>query len=115
MSNVLTWKAALDGGCEPRLYPYTAADVPQGQYEATLDFKIWAVRALTLNCYFTEVATGKKFQLSVYRRDDEVYGLPGGDIDFKESPVNAVYLITVSLNTKDKAVFRQAKLEKETE
>jgi hypothetical protein len=115
MSNVLTWKAALDSGCEPRLYPYTADDVPMGQYEAVLDFKIWAVRAYTLNCYFTEVATGKKFQLSVYRRDDEIYGLSDGEIDFKESPVSKVYLITVSLNAKSKAVFRQAELKKETE
>jgi hypothetical protein len=111
MGNVLTWKVALDKGCEPRLYPYAASDVPMGRYEARLDFKIWAKRAYTISCYFTEVATGRKFQLSVYRRkEDKVYGLKGNDLDFRDCPSEAVYLITASLNDKGRAVFEDAVL-----
>ena len=111
MSNVLTWRAALDKGYEPRLYPYTAEDVPTGQLEARLDFKIWAKRAYTLGCYFTAIASGKKFQVAVYRRhSDEVYGLPGGTLDFKECPIESVYQIRVSINEKGRAVFEQATL-----
>jgi hypothetical protein len=111
MENVLTWTAALEKGFEPRLYPYAATEVPMGNYEAKLDFKMWAVRPLTLHCYFTQIDTGKRFQLSVYRRNsDEIYGLPDGDIDFKTAPTDFVYLIGIGCNEKGSVVFESAKI-----
>jgi hypothetical protein len=58
MSNVLTWKNALDEGHEPRLYPYAAESIPTGQLEARLDFKIWAKNTMGVSCYFTAIAAG---------------------------------------------------------
>ncbi len=111
MSNVLTWRTALDKGLEPRLYPYAAMDIPTGEFVARLDFKIWSKRAYTISCYFTETATGNKFQLSVYRRhDDHVYGLTDGSLDFKECAVDAEYLIMVGLTEKVSVVFQRATL-----
>ncbi len=109
MSNVLTWKAALDSGCEPRLYPYTAADVPMGQYEATLDFKVWSKNTMGISCYFTETANGKKFRLTVFRRkEDEQYVLENDSIDFKECAIDVAYLIAVTQNKMGNAVFKSA-------
>jgi len=109
MANVLSWKMALQNGCEPRLYSYKNEDIPVGAYAARLDFKIWSKRAYTMSCYFTQTASGCKFQLPVYRRhSDDVYGLPDGDIDFKECPVDADYDIQVETNEKGKAIFLKA-------
>lgn len=40
-SNVLSWNQALEQGYEPRLYPYLA-NIPLDEYDAKLDFKVWA-------------------------------------------------------------------------
>ncbi|MDQ6812813.1 MAG: hypothetical protein M3040_03605 [Bacteroidota bacterium] len=108
-SNVLSWNVALEKGYEPRLYPYAIEYVPLGEYEAVLDFKVWAKKAMGICCYFTQKDTGKKFQLTVYRRQkDEQYMLDENGIDFKGCPVNTDYLITVNLNRKQKAAFKGA-------
>lgn len=108
-NNVLSWNVALEKGHEPRLYPYNAEHVPIGVYEAELDFKIWAKKAMAICCYFTQRDTGIKFQLTVYRRQiDERYMIDGSTIDFKVCPANAVYLITVNLNGKQKATLKNA-------
>lgn len=46
--NVLSWNVALEKGYEPRLYPYATEYVPLGEYEAVLDFKIWAKKAMAI-------------------------------------------------------------------
>jgi hypothetical protein len=108
-SNVLSWNVALEKGYEPRLYPYATEDVPFGCYQAVLDFKIWAKKAMAICCYFTQKDTGKQFQLTVYRRQiDKLYLLEEGDIDFKVCPVNAIYTITVVLNGKQNAALKNA-------
>lgn len=110
-SNVLSWNIALEKGYEPRLYPYSTQDVPLGEYEAMLDFKIWAKKAVAICCYFTKKDTGDRFQLTVYRRQkDEQYRLDNGEIDFKVCPVNTMYLIAVNLNGKQKAALKNAAL-----
>jgi hypothetical protein len=38
-NKVLSWNVALDKGCEPRLFPYAAEEIPLGQYDAVFDFK----------------------------------------------------------------------------
>ena len=111
MSNVMTWRYAIENGYEPREYPYAAAYIPLGEYEAVLEFKTWSKRAFTMSCYFTALLSRQKFQLSVFKRNtDHVYGLKDGVVDFRECPVHAVYKITVSLNAKDKAVLEKATL-----
>ena len=108
-SNVLSWHIALERGFEPRLYPYVTAQVPLGTYEAVLDFKIWARKAMAICCYFTQRDTGVKFQLTVYRRpEDKSYRLEEGDVDFRVCPVNRVYTIKVIWNGKQQAAFQYA-------
>ena len=108
-SNVLSWNVALDKGYKPELYPYATESVPLGDYEAVLDFKIWAKKAMAVCCYFTQKGSNVRFQLTVYRRQiDKQYKLDNGDIDFKVSPVNTIYLINVALNSKQKAAFKNA-------
>src|ERR1700748_3040599 len=107
MSNVKTWRNALEGGHEPRDYPYAREEVPLGQYEAMLDLKIWAKNTMGISCYFTAVASGKKFRITVFRRkDDEAYALAGSEVDFKESPLGCSYLITVTTNKKNEPVLQ---------
>ncbi len=106
-TNVLSWHVALERGCEPRLYPYATAHVPLGTYEAVLDFKIWAKKAMAICCYFTQKATGIQFQLTVYRRQkDKLYRLEEGNVDFRVCPVNSVYIITVTRNGKQQVAFK---------
>ncbi len=108
-SNVLSWHIALEKGYEPKLFPYETDHVPLGEYEAVLDFKIWAKKVMAICCYFTLKDSGIKFQLTVYRRQkDEQYMIDDSSIDFKVCAVNATYLINVILNGKQKAVLKNA-------
>jgi hypothetical protein len=108
-SNVLSWNVALEKGHEPRLYPYATEAVPLGTYEAVLDFKIWAKKTMAIGCFFTQKGTGKKFQVTVYRRQvDKLYRLEEGDVDFKLCPIGAEYTITVFLNGKQNVALKNA-------
>ena len=64
-NNVLSGNVALEKGHEPRLYPYTAEHVPVGSYQAVLDFKIWAKKAMGICCYFTQRNTGIKLLMGI--------------------------------------------------
>lgn len=109
MRNVLSWNEALGQGLEPRLYPYSADKVPLGTIHARLDFKIWAKWAIGISCYFTDHSTGMKFQLTVFRNEPtKSYFLKGGDVDFSSCPVDCDYIIEVSVNAKDRAIFMSA-------
>ncbi len=110
-NNVLSWNVALEKGLEPRLYPYTAEDVSVGKYEAVLDFKIWAKKAMGICCYFTQRNTGIKCQLTVYRRQkDKLYMTDESDIDFKVCSDKTPYLICVNLNGKQNPAIKACKL-----
>lgn len=110
-SNVLSWNVALDKGYEPRLSPYTANHIPVGEYTALLNFKIWAKKAMAVCCYFIQITTDKKFQLTIFRRQkDKLYMLNEGDGDFKFCDVNSLYSISLFLNDKGKVVFKKASL-----
>jgi hypothetical protein len=43
--NVVSWGVALKKGYEPRLYTYSPEEIPIGQFETVLDFKIWAIKS----------------------------------------------------------------------
>ena len=111
MRNVVTWLQAIEKGYEPRLYSYQIEDVPVGEYDAVLDCKVWANKIMGICCYFTQKCTGKKFQLTVYRRlVDKIYKLKSSDIDFTECPLNCAYHIRVSIHEKGRAVFEEVSL-----
>ena len=108
-SNVLSWNQALEKGNEPRLYSYLAANISLGEYEAKLDFKVWPRKISGICCYYTQMDTGVKFQLTVYRRQkDELYMIEGCDIDFKTANYPAYYHIKVDLNSKGNITFKHA-------
>ncbi len=108
-SNVLSWGQALEKGYELKVYPYRSEQIPLGEYDAKLDFKIWAKKIAGICCYFTQQDTGIKFQLTVYRRRlDELYQLDSCDIDFKICPIATLYHIKVELNSKGNITFKDA-------
>lgn len=95
MSEVYSWNLASRHGAKPSLYSSEPADIPHGEYIATLDFKIWAGQMIAINCYFTKEDTQQKFQLSVARLPNTTqYTLDG--IDFKTCAVGK-YLLKVEL------------------
>lgn len=110
MSNeVMSWKMAIEKGCEPSLYSFNADDIPLGEYEAVLEFKIWAKNTMGISCYFVQKHTGKPFRLTVFRQPAmKAYTLDSGGMSFVESPVNCEYLLKVSRNRKGRIVFEKA-------
>jgi len=110
MSNaVMSWNVAIRNGYDPGLYIYNADDIPLGDYEATLQFKIWAKNAMGITCYFIQKQTGKKFRLTVFRQPStEAYTLDSGGMSFVDIAVNCDYLLKVSRNDKGRIIFEKA-------
>jgi hypothetical protein len=109
--NVMSWDAAIKRGYEPRLYPFSSDQIPSGDYDAVLDFKIWAKKIMGISCYFTQTKTGEKFQLTVYcTRKKGVYKIDDCEIDFVQCPIEQVYEISVCANEKKKVLFKKARL-----
>ena len=109
MRNVLSWRVALERGFEPRNYPYSADQVPAGSIQARLDFKIWSKKAIGINCYFTAVVTGQKFQLTVFRYEPtKEYLIRGTPIDFSRCPTEKVYQIEVGVKGNGRVLFLAA-------
>jgi hypothetical protein len=108
MGNVLSWRQALDQGFNPGIYSYS--DVPLGEYSAILDFKIWAKKVMAINCYFTQIDTEKKIQLTVYCNEAGIYKPGSSDVNFATCPINRMYRINVITNQKKKIVFTHAEL-----
>src|SRR4051812_40690387 len=97
-SNVFAWKDALAKGLNPGLYSYS--DIPLGEYDAILDFKIWAKKVMAINCYFTEVLTGRKILLTVFCNEAGVYKVGGSDLNIANCDIGRVYRVTVIANQK---------------
>jgi hypothetical protein len=109
--NVLSWARALRMGYEPRLYHYQPGDVPTSEVEAVLDFKVWAKKVMGINCYFTQVSTNKKFQLTVYlNKEKGNYRLTNGEVDFSQCPCGALYKLRVAV-FQDRVLFTGAWLD----
>src|SRR5690349_19154959 len=113
MENVLGWNEALNEGREPREYPYKDAIV--GKVNAKLDFKIWAKESVAVVCYFTDLESGRKSQMSVLQQKDESYKLKGCDIDFTTCPTGEEYQLTIEKNTKNNPVLKDCVLISENE
>lgn len=110
MRNVLSWNEALEENYEPRDYSYQKEDIQEGEYLASLDFKIWSKKVSGITCYFTNQETDKKFQLTVYRNGDTEYKLKDCEIDFAECLTEALYKINVGNNNKGNIKFIAAEL-----
>jgi hypothetical protein len=107
-NNVMSWNQALRAGHNPSEYPFIATLVPTGQFEAMLDFKIWAKKTMGICCYFTQQSSGRKFQLTVYRRkEDERYMLDGCEIDFATCETEMDYILSV-IDARGKISFANA-------
>jgi hypothetical protein len=97
--NVLSIRAALEKGYEPRLYSYDAGRIPLGEIDAVLDFKIWSKRIIAINAYFTKKGTGDKFVVTIYcNHKTGRYSLPGSTVDFGGCPVACLYRLRVEVN-----------------
>jgi hypothetical protein len=105
MLNVLSWKEALKQGFEPRLYSYATGDIPLGNVEAVLDFKVWAQKVMGIGCYFTELQTGRKFILTVYCQPSGVYRQSSHPTDFSSCPIATVYRLFISLHKSGRIIF----------
>jgi hypothetical protein len=111
--NVLSFRAALQKGFDPRLYTYDSARIPVGEMEVVLDFKIWSKRIIAINCYFTKVGTGEKFVVTVYGHPKTGrYTLPGSTLDFGQCPIHCSYnVMTVRKGNEKKIKVVLAKAE----
>lgn len=110
--NVLSFRAALEKGYEPKQYSYDPARIPLGEMEARLDLKTWSKRVIAINCYFTRTDTGEKFVLTVYGHPKTGrYTLPGSTLDFGQCPIDCSYNVMVGRkgnDEKNKVVFLKA-------
>jgi hypothetical protein len=97
----VSWAVALKKGFEPRLYRYSPEDIPVGQFEAVLDFKIWANKILGINCYFTAKDLARKFLLTVYCQPNGLYLIGGNGLDFTTCPLRANYHVKLVVNIVD--------------
>ncbi len=104
----MSWNQGLRAGHNPSEYPFIATLVQTGQFEAKLDFKIWAKKTMGICCYFTEKRYGRKFQLTVYRRKiDERYMIDGSEIDFATCETEMYYILSV-IDARGKISFANA-------
>lgn len=108
--NVFSWNVAINNGHQPRLYSYAVEDIPLGTYVARLDFKIWAKKVLAVSCYFTQVSTGIRFQVTVYAQRDGVYHLPGDELDFTVCPIDREYSVCLQLSRVGNVVLTHVRL-----
>ena len=113
-TTVFSWHQALDKGYHPAHYPFIASLVPVGQVRAVLDFKVWARRGPAICCCFSQIGSGRKFQLAVYKQPrDGPFIISGCEIDFKTCPTGCVYTLLIERNREGNAVLRHAVLEKD--
>lgn len=108
-NNVLSWKAAIQKGLQPGSYPYQPEHVPSAEVTATLDFKIWAKKLMGVSCYFTEVHTGRKFQLTVYCKNATgKYTIDGSMIDFAVCTTGCIYHLSIALHPSGGVILEKA-------
>lgn len=66
-------------------------NAPIGEWSGRLDDRAWG-KSSNLFLYFTDVATGEKYRLSVFSRGG--YSPYQGEVNFREEPLGGVYIIT---------------------
>ena len=81
---------------------------PIGQWTGKLIAKCWG-KGMNIICFFEDVATGKKYQLSAWRHEENVYRPKDNGIDFSEAGINGrTYLIETRLSSKGKPIWYSA-------
>jgi hypothetical protein len=94
--NVLSFRAAISKGYEPRLYTYDPVQIPLGEFDAVLDFKTWSKRIIAINCYFTKLDTDSRFVITVYCHNKTGrYTLTDATLDFGQCPEKCTYRVQV--------------------
>lgn len=68
-----------------------AMEAPEGTWTGRLDFHAWG-KSLNLFCYFTELASGKKYRLSVFHNKEYHPSKEGPAFD--EEPAGSTFEIT---------------------
>lgn len=83
---------------------------PIGQWTGKLLAKCWGI-GLNIICFFEDVATGKKYQLSAFRHEENYYCPKDDRIDFSQREMEGqIYLIETRLSSKGKPVWQSATL-----
>lgn len=83
---------------------------PMGQWTGKLIAKCWGM-SYNLICFFEDVHTGEKCQLSAYRHEGILYCPKDDGIDFSQKGIKGqTYLIGTRLSSKGKPVWLSASL-----
>lgn len=86
----LSFAQALNLGLQPREY---GASVQEGEFIARLDFRMWG-KSVNLRCFFTNMETGEKFNLSAYRSHsgkEHIVQRPDGKTHHAYTPEDGVF------------------------
>lgn len=103
---------ALEAGYGPKDYVYAKADIPIGTFTATLDFVLWSKSCLTVNCFFTLLASEKKITLSVYRKAANQDRYMAGETEVRYLPFGTQVEMTIATNELGKPLLVDMKLSK---
>lgn len=83
---------------------------PIGIWTGKLFAKCWG-NGLNIICFFVDVATGKKYQLSAFRHRENIYRPKDEGIDFSQRGMEGqAYLIETRLSSNGKPVWYSASL-----
>lgn len=83
---------------------------PMGPWTGKLIAKCWG-NGLNIICFFTDVATDKKYHLSAFRHEENIYCPKDDGIDFSQRGMEGqTYLLETGLSSKGKPVWLSAAL-----
>lgn len=83
---------------------------PIGSLTAKLLAKCWG-NGMNIICFFEDVATKKKFQLSAWRHEENIYRPKDNGIDFSQKGMEGqIFIIETGLSSKGKPVWLSASL-----
>jgi len=77
---VLTYRAALAAGHQPREYSYDKDIIPTGEYHVILDFMTWAMKLPAVDLYCTIRQTNQRIRLTFFLDKERSYLLHGTDV-----------------------------------
>jgi len=109
-SNVIGWKQIISSDVDLWGYVWQTENIPVGEYEAVMDFKVWAKNVTGIHCYFRIVESDKLIKLTLFRLKDSSYRLDNGKVDFRNCPIGAIYWIKTALNGKGNICLQECSL-----
>lgn len=96
-NNVITYRAAISSGYDPRSYSYDKYDIPTGEYYVILNFMTWAKKLPAIDLYCTIKQTGHKIRLTVFLDKERSYKLHQTNV--AELPFGITLAVQVERNT----------------